>query len=123
MRVVQCAYEFPLPDKVGLPETDYYCTCNFCSKAKLSRQRSRSLTRGGDLRRIGIGEQKAKYSSRPSPLAVHPWLPVHSLPYASKLNPICADGLLRLLRTAIAMPSNWFPRAFQKWMHWWGDCR
>ncbi len=51
-------------------EMTHYCTFNFCSKAEHSRQRSRSLTRTGDLRRIGVGETKAKYS-RSSPLALN----------------------------------------------------
>jgi len=102
--VVQRAYEFPLPDKVGLPETDHYCTFNFCSKAKHSRQRSRSLTRGGDLRRIGAGEQKANYSFAARP--THPCLPLHSLLCALKSKPICVDGLPLLLRIGIAMRSN-----------------
>src|SRR5713101_5374784 len=121
MRVVQCAYEFPLPDKVGLPETDYYCTFNFCSKAKHSRQRSRSLTRGGDLRRIGIGEQKANiyHCSQPTE---PPCLPP-SLPSAPKSNPLFVDGSPLLSPIATAMFLILFPPAFRRSMLWWGDCR
>src|SRR4029077_16943645 len=53
----------------------------------------------------------------------HSWLPVHLLPCALKSKRICAGGLPLLLRIGIAMRSNWCPRAFRKWMLWWGDCR
>src|SRR6202521_1197230 len=105
--------DFGMGDR-GSGEVAHWCAA--------PREMGASLTRGGDLRRIGAGEQKAKYS-RLLPLAVHPWPPVPLLPYALKSNRICAGGWLRLLRIAIAMRSIWFPLVCRRWMHWWEACR
>src|SRR6266478_121319 len=109
------------PDKLGYRKLTHYRIFNFSSKAKHLRQQELD-------KRRGFAENRGRRTKSEvlRPLAARPklpWLPVHSLPFAPKLNLICAGGWLRLLPTGIAMHLNWCPRAFRRWMHWWGDCR